>query len=238
LNLSRTSIILVRPQLPENIGMVARSMDNFGLRNLILVNPRENWPNKKALDSAKHAKKIIRNVKIYNNLEEALNFFNLVVATTNRKRFLEKKQYNNFKDLKIKIKNEKKTAILFGPENSGLSNKDLRLVDFIFTIPTVSNNKSLNLSHAVSIVSFKLSENNLSKNMKLNSKLKKTYKANKKDLSNFMNFLLKQLDSSNFFYPKEKKQSMIDNIFSIYLKANLSKSELNMLWGMFKKLRK
>lgn len=218
--------------------MVARSMDNFGLRNLILVNPRENWPNKKALDSAKHAKKIIRNVKIYNNLEEALNFFNLVVATTNRKRFLEKKQYNNFKDLKIKIKNEKKTAILFGPENSGLSNKDLRLVDFIFTIPTVSNNKSLNLSHAVSIVSFKLSENNLSKNMKLNSKLKKTYKANKKDLSNFMNFLLKQLDSSNFFYPKEKKQSMIDNIFSIYLKANLSKSELNMLWGMFKKLRK
>ena len=238
MNLSRTSIILVRPQLPENIGMVARSMDNFGLRNLILVNPRENWPNKKALDSAKHAKKIIRNVKIYNNLEEALNFFNLVVATTNRKRFLEKKQYNNFKDLKIKIKNEKKTAILFGPENSGLSNKDLRLVDFIFTIPTVSNNKSLNLSHAVSIVSFKLSENNLSKNMKLNSKLKKTYKANKKDLSNFMNFLLKQLDSSNFFYPKEKKQSMIDNIFSIYLKANLSKSELNMLWGMFKKLRK
>ena len=133
---------------------------------------------------------------------------------------------------------KKKTAILFGPENSGLSNKDLRLVDFIFTIPTVSNNKSLNLSHAVSIVSFKLSENNLSKNMKLNSKLKKTYKANKKDLSNFMNFLLKQLDSSNFFYPKEKKQSMIDNIFSIYLKANLSKSELNMLWGMFKKLRK
>ena len=86
------TIILVRPQLPENIGMTARAMDNFGLSKLYLVNPRAGWPNKKAENSAKHAKSIIENVKIFTNLEKAVAKFNLVIATTNRQRFLTKKK--------------------------------------------------------------------------------------------------------------------------------------------------
>ena len=66
---NKTTIVLVRPQLPENIGMVARTMDNFGFKNLTLVLPRERWPNKKSLQASKHAKKIIENTKLYFNLE-------------------------------------------------------------------------------------------------------------------------------------------------------------------------
>ena len=154
------TIILVRPQLPENIGMTARAMDNFGLSKLYLVNPRDEWPNNKAEKSAKHAEGIIKNVQIFSNLEEATSQFNLVIATTNRQRFLTKK-FNNFNKLIKKFNDFKKIAILFGPENSGLSNEDLRLANVIYTIKTAKLNKSLNLSHAVSVISHEIFSQNI-----------------------------------------------------------------------------
>ena len=213
--------------------MTARVMDNFGLSKLYIVNPRDGWSSKIAENSAKHGKNIIKKAKIFNSLNEAVSKFNLVIATTNRKRFLTKKTYNNFSDLKKKIINFKNTAILFGPENSGLSNRDLRLTNCIFTIKTTSRNKSLNLSHAVSVISYELF--NLKK---VNSNYTDNYElANNLELSNFMNALIKDLDSKSFFNPKEKKESMIDNIYSIYNKMHLTKKELRMLWGMHKKLK-
>ena len=157
------SIILVRPQLPENIGMVARVMHNFGLKDLIIVSPRDKWLNNKSINAAKKATKIIKNIKVYDDLEIALSNFSYVVATTNRRRYLEKNSTNDFKFIKRKITVNKKTAILFGPENSGLSNEDLRLSDIIFTIETSSKSNSLNLSHAVTVLSHKLFELNNSK---------------------------------------------------------------------------
>jgi len=229
------TIILVRPQLYENIGMAARAMDNFGLSKLSIVNPRDGWPSKKANSSAKHADKIINKAKVYNHLEDAISNFDLVIATSNRKRFLTKKTYDSFNILQKKIRDFRNIAILFGPENSGLSNQDIRLANFLFTIPTYNTNKSLNLSHAVSLISYELFQaNNLSiKNISTSN----MDKVNKLELSNFIKFLLKDLDSKGFFKPIEKKASMIDNIYSIYNKIGLSKKELRMLWGMHKKLK-
>ena len=237
--LNKTTIVLVRPQLPENIGMVARTMDNFGFKNLILVLPREKWPNKKSLQASKHAKKIIENTKLYFNIEEALKKFNLVIATSNRSRHLQKRTFNNFLKFNQILIDEKKSAILFGPENSGLTNNELRLADYIFTIPTFGSNKSLNLSHAVSIITYKLNEKKLMiKNLKKATNIKAKEQASKYEISEYMKFLIENLDKSNFFYPIEKRESMINNIFTIYSKSDLSKKELNMLWGILKKLRK
>ena len=213
--------------------MTARVMDNFDLSKLFIVNPRDAWPSKIAENSAKHGKNIIKKVKIFTSLEDAVSKFNLVIATTNRNRFLSKKTYNNFTDLKKKIINFKNTAILFGPENSGLSNKDLRLANYIFTIKTSNLNKSLNLSHAVSVISYELFNTK-----RIKGNCKEDYElVNKLELSNFMNLLIKDLDSNGFFNPLEKKESMIDNIYSIYNKMHLTKKELRMLWGMHKKLK-
>jgi tRNA/rRNA methyltransferase len=230
------TIILVRPQLYENIGMTARAMDNFNLSKLSIVNPRDGWPSKKAEASSKHAKKIIYKAKIYNSLEDAISNHDLVIATSNRQRFLTKKTYDNFDIFKKKINDYKNIAILFGPENSGLSNKDLRLSSFIFKIPTSNKNKSLNLSHAVTIISHELFSLSQIKIKKVVSNLKNE-KANKGDLSNFMDFLINDLNLKGFFKPVEKKESMIDNIYSIYNKIDLSKKELRMLWGIHKKLK-
>ena len=229
------TIILVRPQLSENIGMAARAMDNFGLSKLSIVNPRDGWPSKKAESSAKHADKIINRAKVYDHLEDAVSNFDLVIATSNRKRFLTKKTYDSFDILKKKIRDFRNSAILFGPENSGLSNQDIRLANFLFTIPTYNINKSLNLSHAVSVMSYEIfQENNLSLK---NITTLNIDKVSKLELSNFIKFLVKDLDSRGFFRPVEKKESMINNIYSIYNKIGLSKKELRMLWGMHKKLK-
>ena len=229
------TIILVRPQLSENIGMAARAMDNFGLSKLSIVNPRDGWPSKKAESSAKHADKIINKAKVYESLEDAVSNYDFVIATSNRKRFLTKKTYDSFKILQKKIRDFRNIAILFGPENSGLSNQDIRLANFLFTIPTYNKNKSLNLSHAVSVMSYELFQaNNTSFKKNPTSNIDKVSKL---EFSNFINVLLKDLDSRGFFKPIEKKASMIDNIYSIYNKTDLSKKELRMLWGIHKKLK-
>jgi len=225
----------VRPQLYENIGMAARAMDNFGLSKLSIVSPRDGWPSKKAKSSAKHADKIINRAKVYDHLDDAVSNFDLVIATSNRKRFLTKKTYDSFNTLQKKIRDFKNTAILFGPENSGLSNQDIRLANFLFTIPTYNKNKSLNLSHAVSVISYELFRaNNSSVKNILTSNMDKV---TKRELSNFIKFLVNDLDFRGFFRPVEKKSNMIDNIYSIYNKIGLSKKELRMLWGMHKKLK-
>ena len=213
--------------------MTARAMDNFGLSKLFIVNPRDEWPSKLAENSAKQGINIIKKVKIFTSLQDAVSKFKVVIATTNRKRFITKQIFNNFYDLNKKISDFKNTAILFGPENSGLSNQDLRLANYIYTIKTASINKSLNLSHAVSLISYELFN---SKKM-TNILEENNQKVTKLDLLNFLNSLINDLDSMNFFKPIEKKESMIDNIFAIYNKMNLTKKELRMLWGMHKKLK-
>ena len=215
--------------------MAARAMNNFGLSKLSIVNPRDGWPSKKAESSAKHADKIINRAKVYESLEDAVFNYDLVIATSNRKRFLTKKTYDSFNILKKKIRDFRNTAILFGPENSGLSNQDIRLANFLFTIPTYNTNKSLNLSHAVCAMSYELFQAN-------NTSFKNTSTSNidrvsKLEFSNFINVLVEDLNSRGFFKPIEKKANMIDNIYSIYNKTDLSKKELRMLWGIHKKLK-
>ena len=217
--------------------MTARAIDNFGLSRLYLVNPRDEWPNNKAEKSAKHAESIIKSVQIFSNLEEATSQFNLVIATTNRQRFLTKKKFNNFNKLIKKFNDFKKIAILFGPENSGLSNEDLRLANVIYTIKTDKLNKSLNLSHAVSVISHEIFSQNIQSSKVSENIEKKDQKVTRGELSNFINALIGDLDNKGFFNPEEKKDGMIDNIYSIYNKMDLTKKELKMLWGMHKKLK-
>ena len=237
MKINNFSIILVRPQLPENIGLVARAIDNFGFKKLILVQPRENWPNKKSLDSAANSKSIINNVKVYENLNIALSNFNYAIATSNRRRFLNKPFYKNLSKCFNEIPVNKKIAIVFGPENSGLSNDDLMLCDSILNIELSNSKQSLNLSHAVLLICYKLREKFLkSKNNYRENNLGNNI-AKKKDFIYFMNFLESQLKEIGFLYPKEKSKNMFNNIQTMFLRASLSKIELQTLWGMFKKFR-
>ena len=238
MSLIKPSIILVKPQLPENIGLVARAMDNCGLKDLILINPREKWPNEKALKASANSKKIIEKSIIYKSLEEALLNFHFVIAMSARKRFLQKPYQNNLNQLFEQYPNNKKTAILFGPESSGLSNEDLKLADLIFNINTSNSNLSLNLSHAVLLISFAWRDFFILKKQKPKNNMLNNKRALKKDFYYFMSFLKKELEEVGFLYPKTKAKSMIENIETMFVRASLSKTEVQTLWGMIKKLRK
>ena len=216
--------------------MVARAMNNFSLKELIIVDPRKDWLNEKSINSAKKANAVITKAKVYSNLEDALKNFSYVIATSNRKRFLNKNSTNNFKNIAQIINDHKKVAIMYGPENSGLSNEDLRLSNMIFSINTNNNNNSLNLSHAVAIMSYNIFELNQSNISKV--KNKKNNHVNKGELSKYFDYLFQSLTNKNFFVPKEKTESMKNNIYNIYLKSPLTKKELQTLWGITKKLTK
>ncbi len=230
----KPAIVLVRPQLPDNIGLTARAMYNCGLDTLIIVSPREKWPNQKSIDAAVNAKVIIKKAKVFNSINDAVSNYNFVIATSARKRFLKKPHKRDFSSLFKELTYFNKIAILFGPEQSGLSNNDLMLCDCLFTIPSSNNYNSLNLSHSVLLMAYKWQE--YFKNFKIKIP-KKNILSDKGSFDIFMKFLKYELNSSGFLYPKEKSNSMFNNIQSMFLRANLSRKEIQTLWGMIKTIQ-
>ena len=151
---------------------------------------------------------------------------------------MNKPNFSNVNRLFTNFPKTKKVAIVFGPENSGLSNQDLMLADIIFTIDTSKSNQSLNLSHAVLLMCYCWREF-FQKNKRLNNKniiIEK--KALNKDFLYFMNFLKDELVDVGFLHPKNKSKKMFENIQTLFLRSSLSKIEIQTLWGMIKKLRK
>ena len=152
------SIVLIEVENPGNLGAIARSMKNFGLKNLILINPKCNHLSLDAIKRAKHAKDILKNAK-----KEKLSYlkkFHTVIATTSKLGT----DYNlprspiTPEQLVERINPKAKTAIVFGRESSGLVNKELELADFIITIPTSTIYPALNLIHAAAIIFYELSK--------------------------------------------------------------------------------
>ena len=124
--INKVGFLLVKPQLPENIGFCARALKNFGFKNLDLVNPKEAWPNKKATATAVGAKDILNKTKVYSNIKDAINKYDIVYASSARRRDVNKRHLSFNQFIKsIKKNKKKKIVIIFGPEASGLSNEDI-----------------------------------------------------------------------------------------------------------------
>ena len=234
---NKFGFILVNPQLGENIGACARALKNFGFSNLNIVAPRDPWPNTKARMTSVGAYNIIQKAKIYKNVSDAVKNFDLVFASTARKRDVNKKHISIINFVKILSKYKKfNIGIMFGPEASGLSNYDLSLSNFIIQIPTSKKLTSLNLSHAVIVICYEIYKSlNLDKFKKEKMLTKLTSKSS---IKNLIRFLEKMLDNKKFFKPPEKKKSMILNINNIFGRLELSDKELRILFSIFSSLNK
>ena len=226
-------IILFEPQLEENIGAAARAILNFNFHNIRII--KKGWkPSKVSFKNSAKADEILKNAKVFNNLEDAINDLHYIFATSNRKRDLNIDVVNLKKGAKI-INNYKnfKVGILFGPERSGLTNEAISLCDKIIEIPLNQNFKSLNLAQSVLLVVYELFNLNL---CKINSVKKK--KTKKKELFIFFKVLQNYLEKVNFFKVKEKKKIMMRNIKIIFNKAELTEKEVKILLGIIKNLTK
>ena len=234
---SKFGIVLVKPQLGENIGASARSMKNFGLKNLSLVSPKFTFPNHKTKVTSVGALEIIHKVKVYNKIENALKAFDMVISMSARKRDINKKHITMLDFYNLVKKNRyKNIGLMFGKESSGLSNKDLSYSNYILQIPTSKNFKSLNLSHSVTLICyeiFKISNINLFK--KIGKKLKVSSKSK---IFSLTKHLIELLDAKKFFTPDEKKRAMILNINNLIYRLEPNDKELRILASIISSLNK
>jgi len=226
--------ILVRPQMGENIGSVARAIKNFNIKNLRIVNPKCSWPNQKAAATSVGAKDILQSTKIYSSIEKSIGDLDLIFASTSRIRKVNKKIISIL-DLNKKVKIKKKIGILFGPEASGLSNDEISYADYLVKIPTNKKFSSLNLSHSSIIFCYELFKH-FSKKKALYRSNYKSSVAKKSEVNKFLKFIVNGLDSKGFLQPDHKRKSMLRNINNIFHRINLSEQEIRILLGVFSTL--
>ena len=233
--MSSVSFILHKPQLSENIGACARAIKNFSFNKLVVINPKPTFPNDKIVATSVGAKEIIKNCKVYDNLESSTKNIDYLIATSSRFRNKNIKHIN-LNDLS-KLDFNKKIGFLFGSEASGLSNNEIIYANCTMQIPTNPNFKSINLSHSVIIVAqvvsslIKLKKSNYKKSKKVKS-------ASKRDIQAMVNLCVQKLENKNFFKPSEKKPIMLENLRSIFYKMELSEKETRILSSVFANLAK
>ena len=233
--INKIGFILIKPQLPENIGFSARGLKNFGFKNLDLVSPKETWPNRKAISTSVGAKDILKKTKVYSNIKDAIDKYDIIYASSARRRDLNKRHlsFNQFIQ-NLKKNKKKKIGILFGPEASGLSNDDIAYSNYIFKIPVNRNFESINLSHSIIITCYEIFKNLKPAYFKKEKKLIDV--VSKKKLNTFVNFIENRLEKKEFFSPAEKKKTMLINLRNIFERTQLSNKELRILSSVFSKL--
>lgn len=232
------AIILISPQLGENIGAAARAMHNFGLRDLRLVNPRDGWPNRDAADVARNANLIIENTKIYDSVKEAVSDVNILYATTARPRDMVKTVVTPRKcatSLRQYVNSGEKCAIMFGPERTGMSNDDIILADSIVTVPVSADNTSLNLAQAVSVLCYEwfVSGDIMLEEIFVTGE---SGPATKLEVTMLLENLESELDKGGFFSNPDMRQRMLQNLSNIFTRNNLSQQEVKTLRGVIRSL--
>ena len=218
------TIILVKPQMGENIGAAARAMANFGIKDLRIVAPRDGWPNPKAIEMAANASSLIEHAKIFPTLEAAVADLEFLYATTARTRETDKKSI-----IPRQIITHEKTGFVFGAERTGLTNEEISLCDEIISIPVSEEFKSINLAQSVAIICYQIST-------LPPQKAEVRAQATKEELFSFFTHLETELDKRRFFQEPTKKPGMVANIRTMLTRAAFTSQEVRTMRGIIKSL--
>lgn len=229
------AIVLVEPQLGENIGMVARAMANFGLVELRLVNPRDGWPSDKARAAASNADHVVDATRVFDDLPSAVADLSFVFATTARQREGFKRVAGPVeagRTLRARTITGQRTGILFGRERFGLNNEEVALADEIVTFPVDPKFASLNIAQAVLLMSYEWMKSGLEQETATNFSAPEMQPATKDQLHGLFDHLEAALDARGYFRPLPKKPKMIDNLRSVLTRPGFAAPELKVLRGV------
>ncbi|WP_258045465.1 RNA methyltransferase [Mesorhizobium sp. NBSH29] len=233
------AVILVEPQLGENIGMVARAMANFGMSKLRLVNPRDGWPNEKALASASNAHHVIDGAEVFATLGDAIVDLNFVMATTARQRDGFKPVFGPVAAAPLLRGREtggEKTGILFGRERYGLSNEEVGMADAIVTFPVDPAYASLNIAQAVLLMSYEWMKSGMATETDTPFTGPVVTPAPKQQLLGLIGHLEEALEARGYFRPAPKKPKMVDSLRAVLTRAGFSIAEIKVLRGVVSSL--
>lgn len=236
-------ILLVEPQLPENIGMAARAMANFGLSELRLVAPRDGWPPAPvpageeggrptgAYAAAAGASHILDAARVFATLPEAIADLNVVYATTARERGQMKRVVTPavlMPELPERIAAGTRIGILFGRERTGLENDEVALADAILTFPVNPAFASLNLAQAVLLVGYEWFKAAGGGEAPFAPEMGPP--ATREGVLSFFAYLEGALDAADFF-PPDKRPSMARNLRDLFLRLDMNEQDLRTLRG-------
>ena len=228
------AVILVAPQLGENIGTAARAMLNFGLTDLRIVRPRDGWPNEAAWAAASGADRVLDDAKLYDSVGAAIADLNHVYATTARPRDMVKPIFTPetaAARMREAFAGGGRAGLLFGPERTGLENDDLALADALMMVPVNPAFASLNLAQCVLLMSWewhKAGDTTEAERIEY----QQTRPANKEELLGFFEHLEGELDRFGFLKPPEKRPSMVRNLRNMFQRAGLTEQEVRTLRGV------
>lgn len=232
------TILLVRPQMGENIGAAARAMANFGLSQMDIVAPRDGWPNPRAADIAGKALPILDDARLHATTHDAVAECQFVLATTSRERtmnlpVLEPREA--MAEAHARIARGEKVGILFGPERTGLENEDIACANAVVTVPVSPVHPSLNLGQAVVILGYEwwmLHAHAVAQTMPAREDTTATHK----QLDGLLGHLEGELDKVNFWRIPEKKEVMWRNIRTGLMRAGFTSQEVATWRGIVKAL--
>ena len=233
-------VILVRPQMGENIGAAARAMLNCGLTELRLVQPRDGWPNEKARASASGADTVVDNAVVFADLAAAVADLERVYATTARQRDAMQRVItarDAAPELHGLLGQSVRCGVLFGPERTGMSNDELAFADTVITVPLNPAYASLNLGQSVLLVAYEWSQLTF-KAEAVEPKDDGERPATKADMAALFEHLERELDDSGFLRVVEKRPSMVRNIRTMLQRAQLSRQEVATFHGIISALAK
>ena len=222
-------VVLVRPQLGQNIGKTARAMLNFGLTEMRLVAPRDGWPNPEAGPAASGADQVLQAAQVFETTAEAIGDCNQVFASTVRRRDLIMPVVGP-EQMAAAIRGSKgRSAILFGPERSGLETEDVALASAIVTVPINPEFGSLNLAQAVILLAYEWSRGEALAQPPLKDL---EPPATMSELNGFIGQFDQALVDAAYFHPPERTAATRATIRTILTKPGWSSREVRALRGM------
>jgi tRNA/rRNA methyltransferase len=227
-------VILVEPQLGENIGAVARAMANFGLSRLRLVKPKQAWPNDKARMMAAGADRVLDGAELYDTLEGAIADCSFVFAATARAHDQAKPVVGPAEAAALtapRVVAGENVAILFGRERNGLENDEVALADRIVTLPVNAAFASLNLAQAVVVVAYEWFKFSSGETLPF-AMPQKSVAAPKEQLLAFFASLERELEKVEFFRPPDKRETMQINLRNIFTRMQPTQQDIQTLHGV------
>jgi tRNA/rRNA methyltransferase len=227
-------VILVEPQLGENIGAAARAMANFGLSRLRLVRPRQAWPNDKARMMAAGADRVLDSVELFETLEGAIADCSFVLATTARAHDQAKPVVGPADAAALlmpRVAAGETVAIMFGRERNGLENDEVALADRIVTLPANPAFASLNLAQAVVILAYEWFKLASGETLPF-AMPQKSPTAPKEQLLAFFASLERELEKVEFFRPPDKRETMQINLRNIFTRMQPTQQDIQTLHGV------
>ena len=228
------AIVLVRPQLGENIGKAARAMLNFGLTDLRLVAPRDGWPNPAAGPAASGADTVLEKARVFETVADAVADCAFVYATTVRKRGLVIPVVSPEEAAREIHGHGGSSAILFGAERSGLETEEVALAGRIITVPVNPAFRSLNLAQAVILIAYEWSKHVA---LAVPTQSEETEpRATQAHLEGLIGQLFAALEDSHYFHPPDRTPATKHTIRTILTKAGWSAREIQALRGVIRTL--